>query len=382
MMTQKLKVGVYAIIKDERHLIERFLKSAVEADYLVVTDTGSSDGTWEFLQELEKNQPYPGCKIIVARQFVRPWRFDVPRNVALHMLPTDTTIAVSFDIDEVFTDGWAEHLRDNWNPETRRGRYFYSWSHNPDGSPATSFWYDKIHTRHGFRWVKPVHEILQFLENHEKNPEIQQSFSGFQLHHWPDVSKSRSQYLPLLEQSVREEPNDDRNSHYLGREYMYYGKHEKAIAELKRHLSLESARWNEERAASMRFIGRSYAALGDFESALEWFEKATTEAPGSREPWFELLRHCYVKKEWSKGFWAGVRGLSIIERPKSYICEPDAWSYLMEDYTAICAYRTDRKREALVYGRQAVEKAKESGVSGPMFDRLVENLKWYTGETK
>ena len=65
-MTQKLKVGVYAIIKDERHLIERFLKSAVEADYLVVTDTGSSDGTWEFLQELEKNQPYPGCKIIVT----------------------------------------------------------------------------------------------------------------------------------------------------------------------------------------------------------------------------------------------------------------------------------------------------------------------------
>jgi hypothetical protein len=54
----------------------------------------------------------------------------------------------------------------------------------------------------------------------------------------------------------------------------------------------------------------------------------------------------------------------------------------MEDYTAICAYQTDRMREAKVYGRQAVEKAKESGVSGPMFDRLVENLKWYTKKTK
>lgn len=378
-MEKKLTVGVYAIIKDERHFIERFLDSAKEADYLVITDTGSTDGTWEFLQDLETAQPYEGCRVIVAQQFVRPWRFDVPRNVALHMLPPDTDIAVSFDIDEVFSKGWAEELRQDWKSDTRRGRYFYSWSHHPDGSPANSFWYDKIHTRDGFRWVKPVHEILRYLENPEKSPEKQQYFK-FELHHWPDPTKSRSQYLPLLEQSVREEPNDDRNSHYLGREYMFYGKHEKAIEELKRHLSLESARWNEERAASMRFIGRSYAGLGNFAEALTWFKKATEEAPKSREPWFELLRHCYHMKEWETGFWAGVNGLTIIERPKSYICEPDAWSYLMEDYTAIAAYHTGRKSEARIYGQQAVDKAKESGITGHLFNRLVDNMKWYTKE--
>ncbi len=44
------------------------------------------------------------------------------------------------------------------------------------------------------------------------------------LNHYPDKNKSRSSYLPLLELSVKEDPEDDRNMHYLGREYMYYGR--------------------------------------------------------------------------------------------------------------------------------------------------------------
>ena len=42
------------------------------------------------------------------------------------------------------------------------------------------------------------------------------------LNHYPDSSKSRSSYLPLLELSVKEDSDNDRNMHYLGREYMYY----------------------------------------------------------------------------------------------------------------------------------------------------------------
>lgn len=53
------------------------------------------------------------------------------------------------------------------------------------------------------------------------------------LKHYPDATKSRSSYLPLLELSVREDHDDDRNMHYLGREYMYYEKWDKAIETLK-----------------------------------------------------------------------------------------------------------------------------------------------------
>ena len=365
-------VGVYAILKNEKHFLDRFLRSALEADTVVMVDTGSEDGSFEYLLQLAADLP-PG-KLIVEQQIIKPWRFDTPRNVAMHLLPTTVDIAVSFDIDEIFTEGWAQCLRDGWQENTKRGRYFYSWSHNEDGSPATTFWYDKIHTRNDFLWRKPVHEILRYSG---AEPETQTYFEGFELHHWPDQTKSRGQYLPLLELSVKEEPNDDRNSHYLGREYMFYNMHEKAIAELKRHLSLPSAHWNEERAASMRFIGRSYEALGNAQEALTWFQKATQEAPLSREPWFELTRQAYRTETWEVAFASGLRGLSITERPKSYICDPEAWSHLLEDYVAIASYRIGQIEIAKVYGERAIATAKSQGVNENEIARLKANMEWY-----
>ncbi len=45
---------------------------------------------------------------------------------------------------------------------------------------------------------------------------------GVCLEHHADRSKSRGQYLPLLELAVEEDPNNDRNVHYLGREYFFF----------------------------------------------------------------------------------------------------------------------------------------------------------------
>ena len=40
-----MKIAVYAICKNEHHNVKAFLESAQEADYVVVTDTGSEDQT-------------------------------------------------------------------------------------------------------------------------------------------------------------------------------------------------------------------------------------------------------------------------------------------------------------------------------------------------
>ena len=43
------KICVYAICKNESKFINRWLASMSEADYIVVLDTGSTDGTYEKL---------------------------------------------------------------------------------------------------------------------------------------------------------------------------------------------------------------------------------------------------------------------------------------------------------------------------------------------
>ena len=108
------------------------------------------------------------------------------------------------------------------------------------------FWLDKIHARHGYVWAHPVHEVLTWQgEGTEKRVTVE----GMQLNHHADPEKSRAQYLPLLELSVREAPEDDRNVHYLGREYLFRGRWDDCIAMLKRHLAMPNAAWRDERCA-------------------------------------------------------------------------------------------------------------------------------------
>ena len=52
-MEKNWKVCVYAICKNEMKFLDKWLNSMSEADCVVVLDTGSTDGSYEFL----KNDP-------------------------------------------------------------------------------------------------------------------------------------------------------------------------------------------------------------------------------------------------------------------------------------------------------------------------------------
>lgn len=364
-----MRVSVYTIARNEEQFVERFmacLKNEAD-DVYVLVDPTSTDRTVEALRDLGA---------IVETGLFRPWRFDTPRNASLSMVPMTTDVCVCIDLDEVLTAGWRQGLEAAWKPGTTRLRYPYAWSHNADGSPATKFYYDKIHQRKNYRWVKPVHEILTIYNE----AETQAWTDSFMLHHWPDMTKSRSSYLPLLELAVKEEPHDDRSCHYLGREYMYYGAFEKAIGELTRHLALPSAKWNSERAASMRFIARSLIALGRSEEAKNWAFKAIAEAPLDREPYYELAKVAYSINDHELLFYAASKTLVTGEFGKTYISDPEAWGYLPHDYAALGAFNIGFKAKAIVHGQLALAKATEMNESALTIQRLKTNLEFYQAE--
>ena len=245
---RKYKVSVYAICKNEEKFVDRWYDSVKEADNIYVLDTGSTDNSVSLLEKYG---------VFVTTKIIDPWRFDVARNLSLSLVD-DCDICVCIDLDEVFLPGWRDELEKIWDDNTTRLRYNYNWSLDSNNNPIVNFYIEKIHARNGYKWVHPVHEVLAYdgVENVLTTDLIT-------VNHYPDSSKSRSSYLPLLEMSVLEDPTDDRNMHYLGREYMYYGRYEDSIATLKKHLELERATWRDERCASMRFISRCYKNLGD-----------------------------------------------------------------------------------------------------------------------
>lgn len=340
------KVCVYAITKNEEKFVNRWYESMKEADKIVVLDTGSSDNTVKLLENLG---------VEVYQKVFNPWRFDVARNESLKLVPEDYEICVCTDLDEVFERGWKEKLVNFWNDDVTRIRYTYNWSFDDYGKPATTFLLNKIHKRDSYIWSHPVHEVLTPLV-----PEKEVVCSDIILNHYPDRTKSRSSYLELLELSVKEDPEDDRNMHYLGREYMYYLKWDKCIETLKKHLELKKATWKDERCASMRFIARSYNAKGDKDSAKDWYLKAVDESPYLREPYVELAYLFYEEKKYLDAYHYLRKALEIKEKSNSYINEEFAWNSFIYDMLSICAFNLGYYEEALYNVKKALELDKDN----------------------
>lgn len=342
-----MKIAVYTIAKNEEQFVERWAESAKEADIRFILDTGSTDCTVDTARSL-------GVEVVVAS--ISPWRFDDARNASLALLPADIDYCIALDMDEILVPGWREELE---KATTTRPRYKYTWSW-VDGKPGLQYNGDKIHKRQGYRWKHPVHEVL-VTDRMDETQEV----IGLEIHHYPDETKSRGQYFPLLELSTKEDPWDDRNAFYYGRELFFWGKYNEAAAELQRHLNLPKAVWPPERAASMRYLAK---CLPD--QARSWLEEAIAEAPGRREALVELAQYFYAREDWQNCYWRALDAIKIEEKPLDYLCEEFAWNDLPYDLAAISAYKLGFIKEAIKYGEKAFE-------LNPTDERLATNLFFY-----
>ena len=352
----RYKVFVYAISKNEEQFVDKWMDSMGEADGVVVTDTGSSDRTAEKLNERGAS---------VCTEIIDPWRFDEARNRSLGHVPEDADICVCTDLDELFEPGWRDRLENVWRPETTMGRYLYNWSLKADGTPDVQFRYFKVHARHGYRWVHPVHECLAYVGEGQQSVVF---IPGMVLNHHPDPKKSRGSYLPLLELAVKENPNDDRMTYYLGREYMYHSRWQDCIDTCKKHLALPTAVWREERCASMRWIAMSYFRLSKTQEAYSWYYRAIAEAPGMRDPYVEFARTAYFLGDWPTVFCMAEEALKIREKSPVYVNMGYSWDSTPDDLCAIACYRLG------MFGR-SLEHARAALAFRPEDPRLLNNLK-------
>ncbi|CAB4917145.1 unannotated protein [freshwater metagenome] len=345
-----MRIAVYAIARDESANVQQWADSCKEADYRILVDTGSIDDTVE---------KAIAAGITTVKHIFDPWRFDDARNFALALVPDDVDLCISLDLDEVLVDGWRQALEASYNPQATRYRYLYTWSWRDDGTPGLQYGGDKIHTRNDYVWRYPVHEVLIC-----QTDEVQ-AWSELQIHHRRDQTKSREQYLTLLELAVSEDLDNDRNSHYLGREYMYEQRYEEAAIEFKRHLSLPSAQWRAERAQSMRYLATCEPDRAEF-----WLQEACNESPDRREPWVDLAFLFMEQQRWQECLTACHTALSLDRKPLEYITEEMAWGSRLDDMAALAASHLHQYERAVEHGELAL-------ASEPTNERLQTNLANY-----
>ena len=313
-----MKIAVYAIARNEGKFVDRWMDSMGEADAVFVLDTGSEDDTVERLRARGAT---------VAQWRMEPFRFDHARNASLAMVPDEFDWCACTDLDEYFTKGWRAILESRIAEAEAAGENptaatcLFVTSFHDDGTPKDSMDYWKIHRRGAVEWRSPIHEYLAW----DKGVECRKVWcDGFRLEHHPDPTKSRAQYLDLLEIAAHEDPCP-RHLFYLGREYMFRGRPMAAMATLQRYLAHPEATWRPERAWAYRFMARLCRDAKEYNCAIPLYCKAAAECGDQRESLVEYARMCRELGLEEESLRAMACAVARKNRPRVFFTEDECW---------------------------------------------------------
>lgn len=352
-----MKVSIYTIAKNEESHVESWFQPVLEADHHLICDTGSIDKTVATAHAV-------GIRVVPIS--IQPWRFDDARNAALALLPEDIDYCISLDMDEVLVEGWRELLQEAFDAGISWPKYDYVFDWTYKGLPATIFEGTKIHPRWGVRWKYPIHEIPFICQGitHKLGK------TQIQMHHFKDQSKSRTSYLPMLEDAVQEDPHSARLAFYLARDYFHQNRYEEATKEFKRYLGFSEYFYPAEKCEAYRFL-----AIMNPDLAIHYLELASKQDPSSREPLLDLAQHFSNISEWGKSIEYAEAALKISVQQLGHAANYSSWSWRPHDLLALAAYNLGDYSIALEQGQIALGFL-------PGDPRLLRNIEFYLAKVK
>lgn len=342
-----MKIAVYALAKNEEKHAAAWAEACKEADYRVVTDTGSTDKTVDILR---------AAGVTVTPGNVVPWRWDEAHNLSMHHVPSDADVCVRLDLDERFKPGWRQAIERDWKPGTTKLRYMYTWSMTPDGKPLKKFPADRVHARSGYRWTGATHEGLVKWNG----PEVFGWSNELEIVHHRDMNKTHSADLSLLQIAVQELPHDARMHWYLARQ-MDYENHADTIATTTKYLDMAGGSAIE-RAYACRILARRIPDKAEY-----WLQRSIQEDPNGPDGYYELAKRAHEKKDclsaffWSKQ--AVEKGASVMV----HTSDTTAFGHIPADIASVNAFLLGLPQESLRFIRIAVER-------NPDDERLQRNL--------
>ena len=212
-----MKTAAYTICKNEIKKIEQWFYYTKDFDYRVILDTGSTDGTYDRLkqiQEIDKN-------LILDQFILDDFRFDVVRNINLNMIPIDVDWCLSPDMDEYFSINVLkeiEFIQSNHPKATSIGcTRLDIYSEVVFVGPPKFIGTNKIHKRHFYDWKNPVYEFLSYIGPEQ---ELEAFSNNIFLIHDQDINKPRSNlYFELMKKEYKVNPKNSWNSWFLANEY-------------------------------------------------------------------------------------------------------------------------------------------------------------------
>ena len=304
----KPNYSVVLIARNESKTLPRLVESLSEfqkrGGEIVLVDTGSTDGTQDIARSLGCTVSEVGDRFthIITKEtaydinlrFVadgeepivaegdRIFDFAAARNYAATLASNDM-IAMP-DCDEIYTKLDIDKICAEIEAGAEQLEYNFVFSHDADGNEMVKFLHSKFYNRTKQKWVGIIHEVLEGNAHRKFLDE-----SIIKLEHWQNVETNRNGYLKGLALSVVNEPLNDRNAHYFGRELLYKGRPLSAIKQLEAHVAM--GRWPDERSQSQVHIGEAYMMIGNPQKAIHSWIDAFDTCPTRREPLMKIAEY-------------------------------------------------------------------------------------------
>lgn len=313
MEKSKPKFTVALIARNEEKTLPKMIGSLKEfqerGGKVILLDTGSTDKTVQVAKELGCevhevggkylieidgrtagliNDQFPEDKEGIVDEGDKIFDYSSSRNYLASLSPTE--MVAMPDCDEAFTKLNIDEINKTIDEGIDQLEYNFVYSHGPEGEELIKFMHSKFYNRDKMKWVGIIHEVLQ---GEGKRKFLDESI--IKLEHWQNPATDRKGYLPGLAFDCFMNPGNDRNAHYFGRELFYQGHYNAAIDQLHKHVDMK--KWPTEAAESMRFIGKSWLALGHRMRAISAFIESYDMEPMRREPLMEIAEIYYKENK-------------------------------------------------------------------------------------
>jgi len=356
----KTSVCLTMIVKNESHIIHELLESIYRhLDYWVIVDTGSTDNTKDIIKTFFEKHSIPG------ELHDRPWK-NFGHNRTESLLLADGKCDYMWVIDA------DDKLHGNVRLDNLTKDCYYLKHINNDSvfSRAQLFKSGKA-----WKYVGVVHEYpntyLPFSRADLAGDYYIQARTLGARNHDPE------KYLKdamMLEEALKDEPNNSRYWFYLGRSYVAANNSEKAKEAFKKRT--EMGGWNEEVFYAWYELGHCEIRLGSPESEIaNAFLNAYNAKSSRAESLHSLARYYRTIGKYELGYMI-AKTASQIPHPgnDALFVSPSVYSYQALDELAVCAYYTANAKEGY-----AVCKKLEKMSHIPQLDkqRILGNIELY-----
>lgn len=341
------------IVKNETRVLERLFKSVKDyIDYYVIVDTGSTDGTQDFICN------WMDAADIKGEIHQRDWvNFGHNRQQALELAVMadkgDWLLFIDADEELGTSDtGFFQHLKVGvtYEIEKHHGNLRYAVPHLLDIR------------QNRWRWAGPVHNYLEHLEGNE----IRQSLEGVWIvYHSGEGAKShglttRQKFLrdaKILEEELRKDPHDTRSQFYLAQSYKDAGEYKKALQAYRKRARMDGHL--EEKFIAQLEIGRLSISLGRgqrvvLQELLKAFEFRSCRA----EPLHALARYFRERGLHASSYVFACTGSSMTRPADRLFVEEDVYSWRLLDERSVAAYWTGRYSESKDCGEEILRRVK------------------------